>query len=64
MTLPFALLGSVACLCASGLVAWRWWLAHTLAQTQAKVRDMDKEWGQLNAFSERLKALEYRTSGR
>lgn len=67
MTLALAVLGSVACVCASGLVAWRWWLAHSLAvaqarleETRAKVRDMDKEWAQLHALQERLKVLEYR----
>jgi hypothetical protein len=71
VTLAMALLGSVACVCVTVLVGWRWWLAHALSvaqarleETRAKVRDIDKEWGALHAMQERLKALEYRTSGR
>lgn len=55
---------SVALVCASALTAWRWWLAHRLAQTQAKVRDIEKEWGELASLKERITRLEYRSSGR
>lgn len=71
MNFALALLGSVACVCVSVLVGWRWWLAHSLAvaqaqleQTRAKVRELDKEWAELHALKERVKRLEYAGAGR
>jgi hypothetical protein len=71
MTAALAVFGSVVCICASALLAWRWWLSASLTQAaqalqaaqaarDTQLRSFEKELGELGNLRERLKALEYR----
>lgn len=60
MTAAIAVLGSVAMVCASALVAWRWWLAHQAATEAAGAKRYERELADLADVKQRLKALEYK----
>ena len=60
MTAAVAVLGSVAMVCGSALVAWRWWLAHQAQLESAASKRYEKELLELADFKQRLKALEYK----
>lgn len=49
------MLACVVCVCASGLVAWRWWLAHALAVSQTVRAERDTL---LASIEPRMKELE------
>lgn len=56
----------VALVCASGLVAWRWWLAHRLEMSKVRVAqeksDADLLPGRLRALEDRVRDMEWRAS--
>lgn len=60
MSAAIAVLGSVAMLCTSALVAWRWWLAHLQAKGETATRTFEKELAELGDMKRRLTALEYK----
>lgn len=61
--IALAVLGSVVAVCASGLVAWRWWLTARLELRAKQVQDLEEHLGRFADFERRLTSLEVNSKG-
>ncbi len=59
--IAIALTASVAMVCATGLVAWRWWISHLAADRVS----VDAAWveAKLNEAHERINRIELQRMG-
>lgn len=55
-----AVVGCVALVCASSLLAWRWWLDASTAAARKTVVDYEAAAARLGEFERRLESLEVR----
>lgn len=57
-----AVVGCVALVCASGLLAWRWWLDASTAAVRRTVTDFEAAVARMGEYERRLEALEVRSN--
>lgn len=57
-----AVVGCVALVCASALLAWRWWLDASTAAVRRTVADFESATARLGEYERRLEALEVRSN--